>query len=63
MAAKWYSLIVGLLLILLGVLQLLDIEGFAADMWLSIVLLIIGVLGLVVGITPKKGGQMGQPQQ
>ena len=51
MTTKLYTLVVGILMLIYGVLGLLDV--FPTDLWKAIVLIVVGLVGLIIGL---KGG-------
>ncbi len=58
MATAWYTLVVGILIALDGIILLIfDMEGFLMPDWYIGLMLIIGVVGIILGlvyVTKKK---------
>ena len=51
MATAWYTLVVGILITLSGIIFLIfDVEGFNMPDWYLGVMLIVGVVGIILGM-------------
>ncbi len=60
MTAAWYTLVVGILITLDGIVFLIfSVDGFAFPNWYLGLILLVGVIGIILGIvsvTKKQGG-------
>ena len=54
MPSIWFSIIVGLLLIIVGVLALTVDQPVAVPLWYSISMIALGVIGFVVGFIDRR---------
>ncbi|MFA5135166.1 MAG: hypothetical protein WC505_05300 [Patescibacteria group bacterium] len=52
MATAWYTLVVGILITLDGIIFLIfnDIDGFAMPNWYLGLMLLVGVIGIILGL-------------